>query len=999
MPRDYQPISGSSLIFKSTSELAYKNEQDKNALDINSFYVTTMPKTIKELLPSNIYLNYLNLCGMVWISPDITEEQMNQRGFVKINVDKNYLYNKGYDVPKESEENENLQYLENITHNKFVVQLDAKNKYFNLYVPVNSRFIGKYDELSNNFILDVMSRNNYVSGMKVKITGVTLPDEQDETETIVFTSNNYELYSDTVLIQSGAELIFQSGLSPIKLIDLPNGNYKVEAVDTPQDYYAVEPVEFLFENGLMYIDNTVLGVNKVTMQFEPILSSLVTDRLCVNLDGTDLTAISTTWSNRVNQSGITFTFGGINNANIPNAINTIPKLPIITGTSYVPNTSLISTNTELLNDNSMYVYFSIYLTKLSDIIKYTNTNYSLRNLASHIEADTDIDTNIDYLKPMYTAINDNLTENFDYTTKLIKYNNIDIDLSLSQQADENKILLTLTVGSDTNDKGIYIYNTGESASVDPLHSIYSVELDYTFDSTNGDIIFTNPEPINVFMFNRIMDNIKTYDIYIDNNLVFTSDINFNLTNTSTNADLFYNLQNNTGYNLQTFGAAYIHSVKMYNKTLTRHEIEQNIRYEQRISRNFTVINEPEYISLTDRDWEIGALDNVYSENQKLHIYEYFNISRYVGTNTRLAIKLLHSDAKTFIQYKMKCYCYDKYCNLLTDLTYALHYNELKNTMELLIVPSTFNSSAKYIRFGFELVNDENNGTLSTTIPEFSMLYIYNASINSEDNEIFFDDRVQLPILYNPFDNTGSYGDNVLYATSMLDTSNYDNPNNYTLTYYIGDKIFVNENHRYQYSSTTPSLLEYKNEVANIISNRVSGLVRDYESGTNSYNFVVDIEQFYKYHNTINAFKLDRGNHLLDSDCLGCRYQVFFFDTNGNYLHNDTYTLTYNGWYDENDYLPLPYDKTNIKYAAFYENIYIKNMNLFASRYSDMVTCASTLWYSLYDYDNGVYTLKPLPNNMTASDVEFLVEDSEEYNGKYAYLINCFERNVVRFFAV
>ena len=65
----------------------------------------------------------------------------------------------------------------------------------------------------------------------------------------------------------------------------------------------------------------------------------------------------------------------------------------------------------------------------------------------------------------------------------------------------------------------------------------------------------------------------------------------------------------------------------------------------------------------------------------------------------------------------------------------------------------------------------------------------------------------------------------------------------------------------------------------------------------------------------------------------------------------------------------------------------------------MVNCAATLWNDLYDYDGSDYVLKPLPNNMTASDVEFIIEDSAEYNGKYAYLINCFERNEVKFFAV
>ena len=160
MPRDYQPTSGSALNFKATSDLAYNKEQKENNLDRNSFYITTMPKTINEMAPSNMYLNYLNMCGLIWISPEITEEQMNLRGFVKINVDKNYLYNKGYDVPHESEENENLRYLEEITHHKVVVQLSSDDKYFNLYVPVNSRFIGKYDELSNNCILEVMTKTN-----------------------------------------------------------------------------------------------------------------------------------------------------------------------------------------------------------------------------------------------------------------------------------------------------------------------------------------------------------------------------------------------------------------------------------------------------------------------------------------------------------------------------------------------------------------------------------------------------------------------------------------------------------------------------------------------------------------------------------------------------------------------------------------------------------------------------------------------------------------------
>lgn len=995
MPRDYQPTSGSALNFKVTSDLAYNKEQKENNLDRNSFYITTMPKTINEMAPSNMYLNYLNMCGLIWISPEITEEQMNLRGFVKINVDKNYLYNKGYDVPHESEENENLRYLEEITHNKVVVQLSSDDKYFNLYVPVNSRFIGKYDELSNNCILEVMTKTNYASGKKVKITGTTLPDEDEQTEDVVFTAYNYEVYSDTTVLQSGTELIIQSGLSPIKLIDLPNGNYTVEAVDVPQNYYPVETVEFLFENGLMYIDGDVLGVNRIEMQFEPILSTLVTDRLYVNLDASDLTTISTIWQNRVNQSEGTFTFGDVTEVGINNAVSTLPKLPIITSTSYVPNTTLISTDTELYNNNTIYVYFSLYLTKLSDIIKYSDNKYSLSDLCSKIKKYTEDGTTC--FKPIYQQLGENNTKlELDYKTRLVKYCNLDIDLSLYQIADSKKLLLAFTVNASNIDKGIYIYNTSQSSEVDETKSIYEIELEYTVDDENNDIIFTDPTPINLFIFNRLFENVRTYDIYVDSDLVYTADTNFTLTNVGHTTNLFYTLQDNTAYNLQTFGAAYIHSIKMYNKTLSRREIEQNIRYERTIQRNFVILNEPEYITLTDKSWLTGALDNVYSENQKLHIYEYFNISRYVGTNTRIAIKLLHSEAKYFMQYKMKCYCYDRYCNLLSELTYALHYNELKNTMELLIVPSTFNSSAKYIRFGFELVNDSNNGTITTAVPEFSMLYIYNANINVSDNEIFFDDRATLPIVYDPFDNDGSYGDNIVYASSLLDTSTSDYPNRCELTKYIGDKIIVNQYGNYQYDSLSPSIMEYKNAVVNIICNRVSGMT---DNGNNSYTYVVDIEQFYKYHNTINVFKLDRGNHLLDSDCLSYRYQAYFFDANGNYLQNDTRSITYYGWYYENDYIPLPYNKTNVKYVAIYETIYIKNMSLFSTRYSDMVNCAATLWNDLYDYDGSDYILKPLPNNMTASDVEFIIEDSAEYNGKYAYLINCFERNEVKFFAV
>lgn len=1006
MQRDYQPISGYILDFKSTTQIAYDKEYSKNNLNRDSFYITTMPKTIRQMLPSNIYLNYMNLCGLVWIDPSVTEETMNEKGFVKINVDKDYMKKRGYDIEEpDGDDSENLHYIENITHNKFVIQLSKKSNYFNLYVPVNNRFIGKYDEVTNNLIVEAMSRNNYIADMKIKITGKKLPEETQiddsnentELETVIFTPQNYELYSDTILLNSGANLIFQTGLSPIKLKNLPNGYYKIEALDLPENYYPIQDIEFLFENGLITIDDNILGVNRIVINYEPILSDLVTDNLIVNLDASDLTVNSTSWTNRINQNSATFTFGKVNE-DIYNAENNVPKLPIITGTSYLPNTTLLGENVDLLNNNTMYIYLSIYLNKLSDIIQYTNNNYGLSNLCSTINKDTI--NNIDYLKPTYTINNEGVLTELNYSTRLIKYNNLDISLTISQIADSDKILLSLTTGSDNIDKGIYIYNSGKEESIDDTKCIYSVELEYTFDSVNNDIIFTNPEPINMVIFNRILDNINTYDIYINNELVFTSDTNFNLNVEDSNVKLFYNLQENTGYNLQTFGAAYIHSIKMYNKVLSRRELEQNVRFERKTARSFNKINEPEYLKLDNKSWLTGALDSLYTVNRPMYIYEYINISRYIGTNTKMSVKLLHSQNKPFIKYNVKCYCYDKYCNLLTDLTAALHYNEPKNTMDLIILPSTFNSSAKYIRFGFELVEDEErNGALGSIIPQFSMLYIYNATINSADNEIFFDDRANLPILYNPFDGDNSYGNNVFYAASMEDTSDIQNTNNYTITYHIGNKIKAKENNKYRYDSTNPSLNEYKIAVSNIITNRLSGINRTFVSEESIYNYVADIEQYFKYHNTVNAFKLDRGNHLLDSDCLTYRYRVFFFDINGNYLHNDTNSITYNGWYDENDYIMLPYNKTNIKYVVLSETIYIKNQELFDSRYSDIANCASTLWNSLYNINNGEYTLKPLPNNMTNKDVEFIVDSENSYSGKYANLINCFEKNDLCFFTV
>ena len=1001
MPREYQPASGTRLLFKSTTEIAYDKERDKSNLNRDSFYVTTMPKTIKQLLPSNIYLNYMNLCGLVWIDPSVTEEVMHSKGFVRINVDKNYLHNKGYDIPEVPEYEEGLQYIENITHNKFVIQLSEKSDYFNLYVPVNSRYIGKYDEVTNNTIIELLSGNNYIADMRIRITGTTIPDEEseDEPETVIFTSDNYELYSDTILVSSGNSLVIQSGLSPIKLKDLPNGNYKIVAINTPETYYPIEDIEFSFVDGLITIDDTVLGVNRIVLNYELILSTLITDNLIVNLDASDLTNISTTWENRINQYNTTFTFGNVTTSDIYNVNNTLPKLPIITGTSYVPNTSLEGNNVDLVNNNTMYVYFSIYLTKLSDIIKYTGTNYNLSGLASHIEMG--VENSTDYLKPMYTVINDNVVSNLDYSTRSLRYNNLDIDMSLSQIADTNKILLTLTVGSDNNDKGIYIYNAGEAESVDETHSIYDIELDYTFDSVTGDIIFTDPEPINIFMFNRIIDNIKTFDIYVDTESVFISDVNFTLTNTDTNLDLFYTLQEHTGYNLQTFGAAYIHSIKLYNKVLTRKEMEQDIRYERKITRTFDIINEPVYLDLSDKSWTTGALDTIYTDNRPFHFYEYFNISRFVGTNTKIAFKLLHSVEKPFVKYQVKCYCYDKHCNILSDLSNVLHYNIFKNTMELIIVPSTFNESARYLRFGFELIEDaERNGTLSSILPDFSMLYVYNPVINPNDNEIFFDDRVQLPILYNPFDEAGSYGDHILYGTILEDTSDALNTSSYSITSYIGNKIKHTPNaDTYYYDSQEPSLADYKLAIANIVSNRVTGVDENIDNATITYSFVADIEQYFKYHNTVNAVKLVRGNHLLDNDCLGYRYKMFFFDANGNYLHNDTYSSTYGSWYTATDYIMLPYDKTNIKYIAFWETIYVKDSTIFNSRYSDMTNCASTLWNSLYDVVDNEHTLKPLPNNMTANDVELIVVSDNSYNGNYANLINCFEKHEINFFTV
>ena len=91
----------------------------------NAFYINTTPKTIKELFPYDLYLNYCSTTGFI-SADNISEADLIANGFAKINIsDKEQQSSTG-----------NIRYVEGNIKSEFLVKIASNGKYFNLYVPV-----------------------------------------------------------------------------------------------------------------------------------------------------------------------------------------------------------------------------------------------------------------------------------------------------------------------------------------------------------------------------------------------------------------------------------------------------------------------------------------------------------------------------------------------------------------------------------------------------------------------------------------------------------------------------------------------------------------------------------------------------------------------------------------------------------------------------------------------------------------------------------------------
>ena len=97
---------------------------DKQPLDRNTFYINLTPKTIKEMFPYDVNLNYCSTTGYK-NADKMSEVNLVNNGFAKINLSE-----------KEIETLGNIKYVEGNIKNEFLIKMSTDNKYFNLYVPV-----------------------------------------------------------------------------------------------------------------------------------------------------------------------------------------------------------------------------------------------------------------------------------------------------------------------------------------------------------------------------------------------------------------------------------------------------------------------------------------------------------------------------------------------------------------------------------------------------------------------------------------------------------------------------------------------------------------------------------------------------------------------------------------------------------------------------------------------------------------------------------------------
>lgn len=130
MSKEYSPQQGFDIKVKGTTKNSYdkmyndSSYVDNQPLDRNTFYINVTPKTIKEMFPYDVNLNYCGTTGYIDANK-MTEINLVNNGFAKINLSESEKSTLG-----------NIKYVEGNIKNEFLIKISSDNKYFNLYVPV-----------------------------------------------------------------------------------------------------------------------------------------------------------------------------------------------------------------------------------------------------------------------------------------------------------------------------------------------------------------------------------------------------------------------------------------------------------------------------------------------------------------------------------------------------------------------------------------------------------------------------------------------------------------------------------------------------------------------------------------------------------------------------------------------------------------------------------------------------------------------------------------------
>lgn len=919
------PTYGKIIEFDCTSNKVYDVMKTNAKLDSSTFYITSTAQTIVQMLPSNIYLNYMNVCGFIEADNYVaTKERLVQRGFVPINE-------------AENNSSSNLTYVEDGPKTKFITLLSPGENYFSLYVPVDNRYTGEDAIVKNNVQIEILNNNNPMPGVRIEITGL---DENNDP--IYIDSEN--MITDMSIIGTGESVIVQSTATHYTLtfMDIPAGTYTISEVSIPENYFNLDNIVFTLNNGNLSINSVPTAINKIILNYTYIRNDLIDNGLCSNLDARDLTINSTSWVDRTDNQN-DFYFGGVGNYRVDTPTlginyetgglahneryvfegNTFAKLPTITTTSYNPNTTCVNSSIYLDSDFTLQIYFTLYAEKLSDMFTRDNNNYIIPERALSLQfnsTDNYLTSNMTDFIPQLISTN---TDNTLDITSIIDLKS-DLSIYLLDNMDLRNIL-PIRIG-DVDTEFTWDYNINYKSENTEIEYVVSTEEELptfsetientlTYDSVTNDVIFT--EPINKTYLYTIVRRDNTLERYIDNQLVFSNNnlpddyVVRNISIGNRYCSTFLD-----GIKLGNLGCAYIHTFRAYYTALTLDQIEQNLRYERTTPRNTNIINEPIYLNLSAETWESGSIDTLTTVYRSCNMAEYINIGKYIQEGSKFTIKVVRKttahigentdvDAAADTLYKFRGYFYDSYCNVV-DETYGSDFFLSQDTMTLCTIPN--NSSIKYIR-----LNIDSNSTESNSIEDlYIMMYIYNPSTEILDEPDFFNDRnitnnISLVPLLGTYINNG----NVTNYSNVTDPTSYTGMSNSAI-----DQQAIG------YCTNTV----FKRSAVDNIS----------------------IANSFKYHNYYKYFKISTLASTFDSDVFGIRYKIYFYDANSNYLDNITQSLTYDYWLSESDYIAIPYTHTEIDSIVVWAQTYIKSENLLQERYGSMQGALNQLYVTLVD---------------------------------------------------